>query len=178
MSIACPASVEMWAERTESRSARQRPPQGVQQSAAVAGPDLDHGRRLAGVADRLDERRRGSPRPAARASRRRTACRTDGVAGLEPFQLLHEEGRVGQVGGHLLVDPPGVHGDAVDGVQHGRADRDRVRRQQPGGLAEQPEPVARGDHQLHATGLRLEPHPRPAVQADRAGQAEVDEIAR
>ena len=40
-----------------------------------------------------------------------------------------------------------------------------------------PSRSGRGDHQLDATRLRLHPDPRPVVQADRAGQAEIDEVA-
>ncbi len=50
-----------------------------------------------------------------------------------------------------------------------------MRRQQPGGVAEQPQPVPAGDDQLQPGRGRLHDDPGPAVQRDRAGQAEIDQ---
>ena len=125
--MACPARVLMCADRIDSRASLSASAERVQQPGAVAGPHLDHGRGLARIPDQLDVAARGRAcgRVVARASRRRTRLEHCAVAGLQPFELLDQEGRVGEVGRHLLVHPPGVHRDALDGVQHGRADLDR-----------------------------------------------------
>ena len=98
------------------------------------------------------------------------------VARSEPFQLLDQICGVGHLRRLLAIDPPRVDGDALNGVQDGRANRNRVRGEQTRGVAEQAESVTRGDHQLESTGLRFQPDPRTTVDLDRSGQADVDQL--
>ena len=156
----------MCAERIDSPASLSARPSAYSSPAAVARPDLDDRCALAGVRHQLDVRRGGvrsglGPRlPSAHraaastlspaSSRSSCFTRKAGSGTSAAFCLSTRQ---------VFTAIPSTVCSTAERTGH------RVRRQQAGGVAEQPEPVGRGDHQLDAARAATRPGPaadRPA----------------